>query len=615
MKRSANIPTSKMGTENDNVTARDTDKMVTRVTAETAAERPSTWKLLSWLTSITKPVHGPLYVSTLFRIIKQALELLIFGIAGWAIVSAAVDGRSVVPSLVLLIVLALGKATFYYLEQFTGHYVAFKALEILRGHAFSVLWPKAPSIVTRSRSGDVLTSLTKDVDRIEVVYAHTFAPVVSAFVVPISTLLVTGALVGWEIVAIPAVCLAISLLVVPLIGTKSAMTHADGALAARGDLSAHVTDSVFGVEEVVGYGREKERFEEMDRIGETISTKSRSAARSAGIRRGLNSFLSIIVTVSILAVGLAGNYSIAVVCALAVGSIRFLEGPRGIEEAVGSLDRSLAAAHRLYRICHEPQRVADGNDELRLDRAPALSWEGVTYRYPGDSGEADENVPPALDNVTIEAPAGKRTVLLGPSGSGKTTTVQLLLRFDDPEQGDIRVDGTSINSLTTDSLRSRIALVSQKNQMLDSTIIENVRLGHPDATEEQVWEALKVARVDEEVKAMPAGLKTRVGQDGSKLSGGQGQRICLARALLTEPSVLILDEFTANLNASLEKEIRDGLAATFGHLTIVEVTHREEAAAEADHAVLFHRGKVAASGKPEHVLEARRTLFGGPANS
>lgn len=152
------------------------------------------------------------------------------------------------------------KALAYYLEQFLGHFVAFKALELLRGYAFSKLWPQAPMITTRTRSGDLLASLTRDVDRIEVVYAHTFAPVISAIVVPPIIFLAIGMNIGWLVVLPPAVCYLLAMTLVPWLGARDSFEATTTQLAHRADLVSHVTDSVFGAEEVVGYGLEHERL-------------------------------------------------------------------------------------------------------------------------------------------------------------------------------------------------------------------------------------------------------------------------------------------------------------------------------------------------------------------
>ena len=558
-----------------------------------SASNPSLIQLVRWLTSITRPVHKPLLASTFFRLINLSLDIALFGLAGGGVVAIVTGHARTSIILALLVVIALLKAVAYYLEQLTGHYVAFKALELLRTAVFAQLWPKAPGIVAYSRSGDVLTSLTRDVDRIEVVYAHTFAPVVSAYIVPTAAILITGAVVGWGIVVVPALCLVLALLVVPFVGLRRSMHATQYTLELRRDLSHQLSDSVFGTEEVVGYGRQSERVEQADRLSDAIARSAAKARSANAFRRGANTLLMLVSVVGVAACCAHGGQTAVLTAALTAGTLRLFEGPRGVEDAAGYLDHSLTAARRLWDMSHAPAAVEDGPEEYIPSAAPTISWENVSFAY-----ETPEGSPAgfALDNVSIHVPARGHVVLVGPSGSGKTTTIQMLLRYADPASGRVLLDGVPITRYTLDSLRRAVVVVAQKNQLLDATIGENIRLGAPTASDDAVWNALRLAGLDEEIRQMPGGLTTPVGQNGGKLSGGQAQRLCLARALLMKPHVLVLDEFTANLNTALEARIRENLAREMPELTIVEVTHRLESVHDADEVIMFDRGRVVAAG-------------------
>lgn len=560
---------------------------------------PTVPELVRWLTSHTRPVHKPLYVSTLFRIINLSLDIVIFALAAGGITAVVTRDISATSVLLILVGLALVKALCYYLEQLTGHYVAFKALELLRTLAFSQLWPKAPAIVSRARSGDVLTSLTRDVDRIEVVYAHTFAPVVSAVVVPPLFVIGTGIVWGWATAAIPALCVLLSLFAVPFIGLRSSMKATHQTLGLRRDLSHHLTDSVFGAEEVVGYGRISERLNDMEKIEDTVSASAARARRGNGMRRAGNLLLTVLCVIGVAYVAMASGHSVVVVATLVGGSLRLFEGARGVEDAAGYLDYSLAAARRLWDICHEPAAVEEGSKVLELAGPPSISLRNITYTYP----QAHE---PALNDVSIEVPSGGHVVLVGPSGSGKSTTVNMLLRYDNPHSGHVLINGEPVDNFTFDSLRSNVVVVSQRNQLLNTTIRENVLLGAPHSTDKDIWNALELACVAQDVKEMPDGLETWVGQAGSQLSGGQAQRLCLARALMMKPRVLVLDEFTAQLNSELEKTIRANIE-TLG-VTIIEVTHRLDLVTSADSIVLMDRGRVVACGSPSHIEKTDGSL-------
>lgn len=568
---------------------------------------PTTRELVRWLLSITKPVHPPLFVSLLCRIINLSLDLVLFGLAAGGVIHVMTGGDNFGSLVVALVIVALLKAAFYYFEQFTGHYVAFKALELLRTYVFAKMWPKAPAIVTHSRSGDVLTSLTRDVDRIEVVYAHTFAPVVSAYVVGPVAFIVAGLQFGWDLVWVAGICLALSLLVVPYIGTRRSLKQTQETLSARRDLGHHITDSVFGVNEVLGYGREEERLAETDELGVKVAASAVAPRDLAGFRRGANVALSLVAAVSIVWIGLGNTESLVIIAALAAASIRIFEGPRGIEDSVGYLDHSLAAARRLWEMSHAPERVSDGPEELALAEGPSVAFESLNYAYRTADGDLLQDT---LSDVNLSVRAGGHAIIVGRSGSGKSTLVQLLQRYDDPRLGSVTINGITVDNFTLDSLRRNVVAVSQKNQLLATTIAENLRLGAPNASDEDIWAALEVAGFAGEVREMPDGLATHTGQNGSALSGGQVQRLCLARALLMRPKVLVLDEFTANLNTELEDEIRESLSRWDPSITIIEITHRLRATAHADVIAVMDRGRIVLTGGLDEVTpEAIEALF------
>ncbi len=562
---------------------------------------PTLPQLLGWLTGITRPVHRPLLVSTVLRLVNLTLDIVLFGLAAGTVVAVGLDGARPGPLFGWLALTAILKASAYYLEQLSGHYVAFQALELLRTAVFAAMWPKAPGIVAKSRSGDILASLTRDVDRIEVVYAHTFAPVVSAVIVPTSVIVVTGAVVGWPVVIVPAIAIALGLLVIPFLGLRASLDQTGQTLELRRDLAHHLTDSVFGVEEVVGYGRQSERIEATNLLGRQIADSARGPRSWAAFRRSANMSLMLASAVGIAAGGMNQGLSMVAVVALTAGSLRLFEGPRGVEDAAGYLDHSLAAAKRLWHISHAPEPVVDG--DLHADKGGDICFTGVDYAYEPDSF--------ALQDLNLTIPAGSRTVFVGPSGSGKSAAVQLLQRYYDPNVGTVLLDGTDIRDLTLDSLRTQVVSVSQRNELLDTSVRENLLLGTPEATEAELWEALRAVHIDQEIRSTPDGLDTKVGAAGRSLSGGQAQRLCLARALLMKPSVLVLDEFTANLNLELEEAVRADISRALPDSTIVEVTHRLESALDADQIVLMDRGRVAAVGAPGDL--ARKSEFFGRA--
>ena len=547
---------------------------------------PSTCQVVRWLTNITRPVHPPLYFSTLMRVVHLLADIGLFSMAAGGMVAVVTAGWSAWAWLGWVVGLAAVQALAYYLEQLSGHYVAFKALEILRTYAFSQLWPKSPAVVSHSRTGDVLASLTRDVDRIEVVYAHTFAPVVAAIVAPLVAVVTGGVLYGWFVVAVPAVIVAVLIAALLVIGTRASLCATHEMLGVRRELAAHITDSVFGAAEIVGYGRQCDRAMQMARLDADIAAGSAKARRYTAMRRAFCVAATMGIVASVSIVGVGAGASVVGVCVLVAAGLRIVEGPRGIEDAVGYLDHSLAAARRLWCLSHAPVEVVDGSEELCLDHAPRLEWRGVTFCYRDVDGSP---LPAVLRDVTLSVPAGGRVVVAGASGSGKTTLVNLLLRHHDPDAGQVLVDGEPVSLFTLDSLRRSVAVVSQRVELLNASVADNLRLVAPDAGDGELWRVLGEVDLADEVRGMEAGLRTIVGSGGTRLSGGQAQRLTVARAILQQPRVLILDEFTASLDPGLAAEIRVNLARCLPEVTVVEISHECDRVGET---VVMDRGRI-----------------------
>ncbi|WP_041479331.1 amino acid ABC transporter ATP-binding/permease protein [Corynebacterium ulcerans] len=529
---------------------------------------PSLGEVVRWVLSITRPVHAPLYFSIVMRIIQLSLGIMIFGLAAQGVGGIVIGTDRITPVLVTLAVLACIKAVAHYLEQFSGHYVAFKALELLRGAAFSRLWPKAPGVLRSTKSGDLVTSLTRDIDRIEVLYAHTIAPTIAGVTVPLGFGVAWGLLYGWQLSAVPLIFGLFSALVVPLIGAKQSFVATQKVLSRRRELSQHVTDSVFGAEEIVSYGRQQERLEQSWDIAGDVAKLAMPAAHYRALRRGINLGLTYACVLGVLIVGIASNANPADIAFIMGGCLLLFDAPRGLEDAAGALDHSLAAARRLHHICHLPAAVSDGTLSVDRTQPVTITWDNVSYAYP----DAPEK--PILQGFTQTIANGEHAVFVAPSGSGKSTAVHLLLRFDNPSSGDILLNGISVSQYQLAELRKAIALVPQRSELLTASIKSNLLLACPDATEEAMWHVLSVVHLDQEIHRLPQGLDSLTGTEVAGLSGGQMQRLCLARALLTQPSVLVLDEFTANVNAELDQAIRSSLKENYPELTIIEISHR-----------------------------------------
>ena len=573
-----------------------------------AQERPTRTVLVRWLLHVTHPVLSPLLGSTLCRVTDLLSGIALFSLGAYAVASVGLAMMTGAPTPAIWTVLAvmaglsLLKAVLRYAEQFLGHLVAFKALELLRGQIFRSLIPRSPRVSTTSRSGDLLSRATKDVDRIEVFFAHTFAPAVSAAITPVVVLAVIGLKVSWLVAMTALPFVVLQLLIVPRLGFTASLEASRSSSAARADLTQHVTDTVQGMSEVVGYGRNQERLDEMARIDAELVGASRPTGQWASVRRGINQLAGLTAPIAVVMVGAmlpttGSGAGVPLLAAAAAAVLRMSETVRGVEELSGALNASFASAERVWEIATAPVEVRDGDQELTAGISHEVLWQDVTYSYPSTATQA-------VRGVSLRARAGKWTCIVGASGSGKSTLAQLAVRFDEPESGRILIDGQDVADLQAISLYQEVGMVDQRIHLMRATIAENVRLAAPSASDAQVRRVCRAACINKDIEALEDGYDTLVGERGQSLSGGQRQRLALARALLTHPGVLILDEFTSHLDPELDEQVRIGVRTYLPQATIIEITHRLQWSEQADHVVVMDAGTVVQAGPPAKLLAA-----------
>ncbi len=552
---------------------------------------PSRWELARWLVGHTRTLLPALGLSAVSRVVNQilavALLVLVADAFGRAAAGQIVDGWSLAGGLVLV---ALVKAVLRYLEHYAGHWVAFTALARLRELFFARLVPQAPA-ATQGRAGAELTErATRDIDRVEVFFAHTFAPAVSAVVVPAIVL-------GWLASAVdPRLALAIlpfllAVLVVPLLWGRGTWHSARRVAARRGEIAARVGDDIQGIREVLGFGITERRLAGLAKADHRLGAARSEVGRNHGFRAASLSLLEAAGLIVVPAVGFAQGVptgQISVALAVAIG----LWAPaRGIDDFVAGLDAAFAAAARV-------REVIDGHPLVTEPAEPAAEPHGnpvavaldhVSLRYP--EGEAL-----ALDQVSVGFLTGEHSCVAGVSGSGKSTLAGLLLRGWDPSAGTVRLHGTDLRDLRLAQVRRRIGLVPQHPTLLSGTLLDNLRLAAPEAGEDQVREALAVAELDEWLASLPDGLETPVSERGLNVSGGQLQRIALARTLVAAPEILVLDEALSQLDAATAATVRRNLAAHRAGLTTIEITHRADLIPDDTFVVVLDAGRVVEQG-------------------
>ena len=460
-----------------------------------------------------------------------------------------------------------------YLERLAAHDLAFRALGRARVHAYERIEPLAPAGLEGYRDGDLLARMVADVDALQNLYLRGLGPPLVALAAGTASVAV-AALVLPEAGLVLACGLLTAATVVPLAAAEAGRRSGRRQAAARADLTADLVEIMRGAPELVANGREQGRFggvRERDRLLVRIA---RRAALADGLGTGLRLLVTGATVAGVIAVAAAAHgsgrldrVSIGMLALLALASFDAVEP---LPNAGRELSATLAAGRRLLDLTGRAPAVADPDDPAPAPSGPfTVALERVSARYgPGERA--------VLVDASLMLAPGRRVALVGPSGAGKTTVANLLVRFLDPEVGRVTLAGRDLREYRQEDVRRLIAVAGQDAHLFSTSILENVRLARPGAGAGEIETALRLAGAWDWMRSLPEGWHTPVGEDGRELSGGQRRRIAVARALLTNAPVLVLDEPTAHLDHPTASALMRDVLAAAGDRTVLLITHRSE---------------------------------------
>ncbi|MFE7566494.1 thiol reductant ABC exporter subunit CydD [Streptomyces sp. NPDC057539] len=514
----------------------------------------------------------------------------LMAVSGWLISRASEQP----PVLYLMIAVTatrafgIGRAVFRYAERIVSHDAVLRMLAELRVSVYRRLERIAPAGLRETRRGDLLSRLVADVDELQDYWLRWLLPVGSALLVGVGAVAFTAWLLP-EAGAVLAGGLLVAGVGVPLLSGVCARRAERQLAPARGLLATRVADLLSGVAELTVAGALKSRMRwtrEADGTLTAIASRGASAnALGGGLSAlvcGLTVAAAAYAGVGALADGRLAGVELAVVVLTPLAAF---EAVTGLPLAVQYRQRSRRSAERVCEVLDAPVPVQEPERPAAAPVSPfPLEVRGLAARYPGQRRDA-------LSGFDLTLTAGKRVAVVGPSGSGKTTLAQVLLRFLDPREGGCRLGGTDTATLDGDTVRRFVGLCAQDAHLFDSSVRENLRLARTDATDDELRDALRRARLLDWVDALPAGLDTLVGEHGARISGGQRQRLALARALLADFSVLVLDEPAEHLDlATADALTTDLLAATEGRTTLL-ITHRLQGLDTVDEVIVLDGGR------------------------
>ena len=558
------------------------------------------WRATGLLMRLVRPLRGRVGLAFLLGV-ARVMAFIGVGVLSAFVVAAVRNGEPFGGLLIALYALAPFAGILHWLESWVAHDMAFRLLTEMRIALFAKLDALAPAYLLRRRSGDLVAMATQDIENVGFFFAPTVAPAFVALLVP-AAVLAAVLFFGWPMSAALAPFLALIALS-PFLMRKRVDRLASRASEAQGELNAHTVDTLQGLPEILAFRQEARRGAQL------IDLVHRHHALRLPFFRDLTFQTALVETVTGL-----GGLAVVITGALLVSSgdlertmlplltLLAMAAFLPVSE-IANIGRQLAdtlgGTRRLNAVHSEPVPVRDGPGVTPAEESDgggvALELENVRFTYPGIKA-------PALEGVSLSLAAGSTLALVGPSGAGKTTLASLLMRFWDPEEGTVRLNGHDLKNWRIDDLRGHISLVAQDTYLFNDTIRANILIARPDASEAEVAAAVSHAALGDFTAALPDGLETQVGERGTRLSGGQRQRVAIARAFLKDAPVLILDEATSHLDALNEQAVRRALDELMMARTTIVIAHRLSTVRDADQIVVMDSGRVCEAGTHAGLL-------------
>lgn len=549
-------------------------------------KKRSNLSIMFRLSALVKPLAGFMVLAIIMGVIGNLCAAFITVLGGYAILDALNISTeiSMLTAFILAGIFALLRGILRYAEQSSNHYIAFKLLALIRDRVFVALRRLCPAKLEGKDKGNLISIITSDIELLEVFYAHTISPIAIAIIFCI----IMVVFISMYSIVLGMIALAAYVtvgVIIPIAVSKISGNNGEKFRKKSGELSTFVLDSLHGISELIQFGSGKKRCDEMFEKTEDLLKTEKSMKQKTGTNMAVTNtvifafdIILLITAAFLYQSGMVGFDGVIIPVIALMSSF----GPVVALANLGStLQNTFAAGNRVLNILDESPVVEEitGKKDVAFTGAKA---ENVTFAY------GDEII---LNDVSVDIKENSVVGIIGKSGSGKSTLLKLLMRFWQVQKGNIKISNTSIENINTSNLRNIESYVTQDTHLFHDSIKNNLKIAKLDATDDEIISACKKASVHDFIMSLPNGYDTMVGELGDTLSGGEKQRLGLARAFLHNAPLMLLDEPTSNLDSLNEAVILKSLNEERDNKTVVLVSHRESTMKIADTVYCVENGR------------------------
>ena len=499
------------------------------------------------------------------------------------------------------VALCAGAAAFaQWIMSITNNRISYRVTQDIRNEAFFHIQKLPLKYLDRHPQGDTVSRIISDVDTFADGLLMGFTQLFTGVMTIVGTLLIMLR-IHWGIALVVVLVTPLSLVVAGFIA-KSTHSMFQKQTQTRGEQTALIDEAIGGMKLIRAFGHEDAIMAQFDDVNERVRTCSLKAIFFSSLTnpctRFVNSVVYALVGLTGALVAISGGITVGNLTSLLNYANQYTKPFNEISGVLTELQNALACAGRVFELIEEPAETPDPKDAVELDRVGGkVEIRDVDFAYNPEK--------PLIQNFSLDVEPGQRVAIVGPTGCGKTTLINLLMRFYDPQEGSIHIEGVDTRCMSRKALRRNVGMVLQDTWLKTGTIRENIAMGKPDATDEEIIEAAKKARAHGFIRRLPKGYDTQIGESGGNLSQGEKQLLCIARVMLSLPPMLILDEATSSIDTRTELRIQKAFDTMMKGRTSFVVAHRLSTIQEADVILVMRNGRVVEQGNHHQLLERR----------